>query len=267
MAEAPPAKKARNSLVGAPQEPATVKEAPSLTEAESRVVKIQFEKDCEYGIPFDTILSEYCRFMQIKLTDLSKPFAPSYVVDKIWHAHILSTKEYGAFLSRINEGAYVHHDPAMKTGQQRYQETLEAYKELYKEFPTNQDIWPDTVDEEPSIHKKEEEEDEDEDSDRNSSSEEEDSDEEPWEERSDKDRREYLEDFGETRGRTRTELAEWHRQAILDPSNNEGYDPREHPEVCNCSSGHRWYDGEFTLYCADCRRNSRGIGGFSCGGE
>lgn len=68
------------------------KTAPTLTEAEKRVVRISFEKEND-GEHFEALLTEYMRFMHLKIRDNDRTkLAPSDRIDEIWHAHILSTK-------------------------------------------------------------------------------------------------------------------------------------------------------------------------------
>lgn len=281
----PPAKKARSGEV-------------ELTPDEVRVVRIQFEKDNPGAAileRFDELVHEYCRFLTLKVTVDNKDdndddeddddeeeeekgsgtsggnqLAPSYLIDRLWHAHILSTRAYLAFCDRHNGGSYLHHDPALKRGQERYERTLEALKDRYQESGYDAEIWPEDVDAKPAAanpasasnyrlwdlsEDDESEVDEEE---------EEDMDEEDRENRAIKM---YLEDYGDERGTTEEELKEWHREAILDPTYNKGHDPRENPDSCNCLSGCRWYDREFSLHCPDCRESSSGLDddSFTCG--
>lgn len=133
-----------------------------LAAAEVRVVKIQFEKDTTFH-RFDDLLDEYCRFMKIKIKGQPAVthFAPSKLIDKFWHAHILSTKEYFAFCTRHNNGDYLHHDPTMTKVQERYELTLEAYENIFGERPTDKIIWPDHVDTQPSDDDDDEDDDDD----------------------------------------------------------------------------------------------------------
>ena len=264
MTDPPPAKKARsvdkntNGL---------------LTSDEIRTTKIQFQKDTPFP-RFDDLLHEYCRFLEIRVSDPTKPFAPSVLIDKLWHARILSTRAYLAFCQRHNHGQYLHHDPTVKQGQERYDLTLQVYEKLYGEKRSDKEIWPDRVDEIPKQEEnessgavKEESEDrahvkqqghdtsnQNDQDEGNESSEYEDSDVEA--------EREYLEDYGDERGTTAEALAEWHKRAIMKPKYNEGCDPYKH---CQCFDGHKWVEGEFDLSCEGCRESSRGLGSFTCG--
>lgn len=382
MSHPPAAKKAR------------LNDGVSLTEDEIKVVKIQFEKDTAYP-HFDALLREYCRFMELKVVNPNVPMAPSFLIDKLWHAHILSTRQYLAFCERHNQGAFLHHDPTMKQGQKRYKLTLDAYENMYGTKPDDQQIWPNHVDKKPRTVKqeadqkiKQESEDESgvkqEDNSKqegesltqikqeaentdvpvkqegkdapngsqndkkkgslsaitvaeaqkriqtliaghdgyvnlgglpqlyqerfgerldykrlgfnklksfvqsvprvdvekcgnkwmlspqteqghggeSTDSESEVGDLDDDDDEYDSDEREYLNDYGDERGTTEEELAEWHKNAIMDPANNEGCDPNE---TYQCYNAHKWINGEFSLHCEGCRESSNGLGGFTCG--
>ena len=118
-------------------------EVPTLTDEEKRVVMIQYEK--ENDSEGAEALSEYLKFMQIKIGEqdtTDKKVAPSKKIDEMWHAHILSTKEYFAFCDRYNDGEYIHHDPSMTDVPARYTLTWRKYFELFGSWPKNLSIWP-----------------------------------------------------------------------------------------------------------------------------
>ena len=60
----------------------------------------------------------------------------------MWHAHILSTKEYMEFCERHNNGDFIHHDPSMMDVPARYRITWRRYVELFKSEPKDRTIWP-----------------------------------------------------------------------------------------------------------------------------
>ena len=68
----------------------------------------------------------------------------------MWHAHILSTKEYFAFCDRFNGGEYIHHDPTMTDVPRRYALTMKSYVELFGSAPKDVSIWPRAEEEEES---------------------------------------------------------------------------------------------------------------------
>jgi len=67
--------------------------------------------------------------------------APSRKVDELWHAHILSTKEYAQFCERHNNGNFIHHDPSIPDSPDRYRQTWIKYEEFFKSQPPPE-IWP-----------------------------------------------------------------------------------------------------------------------------
>ena len=65
---------------------------------------IQYEKEND-SEGAEKLLEEYLKFMMIKIGEKDtndKKVAPSKKIDELWHAHILSTKEYFAFCERFN---------------------------------------------------------------------------------------------------------------------------------------------------------------------
>ena len=117
---------------------------PTLTDEEKRVVMIQYEKENDSD-GAQALLVEYLKFMQIKIGEqdtTDKKVAPSKKIDEMWHAHILSTKEYFAFCERYNDGEYIHHDPSMTDVPTRYTLTWRKYLELFGACPKNLSIWP-----------------------------------------------------------------------------------------------------------------------------
>jgi hypothetical protein len=121
-------------------------EEPELTNEEKRVIMIQYEKENDAGEETNNnLLKEYLRFMQIKIAESDtsdKKVAPSKKIDELWHAHILSTKEYMAFCERYNDGVYIHHDPSMQDVPERYTLLWKKYAEKFGSAPNNASIWP-----------------------------------------------------------------------------------------------------------------------------
>ena len=116
---------------------------PTLTDEERRVVLVQYEKENEPD-DAESLIVEYLRFMAIKIREKDAVVfgaAPSKMIDEMWHAHILSTREYFAFCDRHNDGGYLHHDPSMVDVPTRYRLTWIYYIELFGE-PQNATIWP-----------------------------------------------------------------------------------------------------------------------------
>jgi len=81
--------------------------------------------------------------MQLKIREEgSGKCAPSNRIDKMWHANILSTREYFVFCERHNRGDYLHHDPSRTDVPARYQTTWEQYSALFGHGGKDGSIWP-----------------------------------------------------------------------------------------------------------------------------
>ena len=122
-------------------------DAPMLTEAERRVVMIQYEKENDPE-GADALVVEYLKFMQLKMregekgSDEKKCCAPSTRIDEMWHAHILATRAYFAFCARHHRREYLHHDPTLTDVPARYRATWARYSELFGHAPKDRSIWP-----------------------------------------------------------------------------------------------------------------------------
>jgi hypothetical protein len=82
--------------------------------------------------------------LQIKINEKNtgEYAAPSKMLDEMWHAHILSTKEYQQFCDRYNNGDFIHHDPSMTDVPARYRITWMRYHEIFKCEHKDRNIWP-----------------------------------------------------------------------------------------------------------------------------
>jgi hypothetical protein len=91
---------------------------------------------------------EYYRFMALKATNdtdgLPSKLAPSYLVDQLWHTHLLDTRSYAALEKLLlqNDGR-LHHNPIL-VEQPDYEERLDytrlLYYDVYHSAPPP-DIW------------------------------------------------------------------------------------------------------------------------------
>jgi len=63
------------------------------------------------GEKFDIALTEYKRFLILKVLHPEKSFAPTSLMDEIWHLHILDTKAYMRDCKSIFN-KYFHHAPS-----------------------------------------------------------------------------------------------------------------------------------------------------------
>jgi hypothetical protein len=89
---------------------------------------------------------EYKRFLALKQKFPSEDFAPSPLIDEVWHMHILDTKQYMRDCNLIL-GEYMHHAPSFDPDEEeqgemidRYHKTLALYKELFG-VPAPELIW------------------------------------------------------------------------------------------------------------------------------
>lgn len=88
-------------------------------------------------------ISEYKRFIFLA-TVAGHPVTPSFVVDEVWHTHLIFTRSYWEVMGDIL-GILIHHDPGQgEPGDEavfarQYQQTLESYRKYFGEPPA--DIW------------------------------------------------------------------------------------------------------------------------------
>lgn len=118
----------------------------------------------------DAAIDEYVRFMCLirrqqlavqtmattvsskaeQLPALPLPLSPSRLVDLVWHAHVLHTREYVAMCAKHFDGRFVHHVPSTgpKSGAERlqarqsYAHTLAAYEQCFG-VQAPAELWPD----------------------------------------------------------------------------------------------------------------------------
>ena len=86
-------------------------------------------------------VDEYRRFVEMTIFSQGR-CVPSRVVDEVWHAHILHSKDYVAFSNALGVG-YLHHTPAKQQDQNiadQYADTLQFYFERFGKQP-NPDVW------------------------------------------------------------------------------------------------------------------------------
>jgi len=88
-------------------------------------------------------IKEYLRFICLAVV-AGHPVTPSFVVDEVWHTHLIFTRSYWEELGDI-VGRLIHHDPGQgENGDEtmfarQYQRTLESYRKFFSEPPA--DIW------------------------------------------------------------------------------------------------------------------------------
>lgn len=112
--------------------------SPSESNKDARIDRISIVLKHEYGWGDDFItnaVAEFERFMSLKrrVDDRDATIlSPSSVVDRVWHAHILDTRNY-------KYGEY-HHDPVdhilhPEARDERYRKTLKLYAEVFGHSP------------------------------------------------------------------------------------------------------------------------------------
>ncbi|MCP5557565.1 MAG: TIGR04222 domain-containing membrane protein [Verrucomicrobiaceae bacterium] len=91
-------------------------------------------------------IGEYRRFLFLAMA-AGHPMTPSFVVDEVWHLHLIYTRSYWQTLCTEVLGRPLHHEPgAGGTGEdgkffQQYRSTLESYAQFFEQPPPI-DIWP-----------------------------------------------------------------------------------------------------------------------------
>lgn len=84
-------------------------------------------------------IHEYKRFMFLILK--YKNCAPPYIVDQVWHLHILYTKDYRNFCMMFNK-EFIDHNPDRYYGSSHdsFKRTINLYKQEFGEYPP-EEIW------------------------------------------------------------------------------------------------------------------------------
>ena len=102
-----------------------------------------------YSLSLDTARTherELKRYLALRALDPDGVYGMAGVVDKLWHAFILFTKDYARFC-REAVGSFVHHVPRTKregvdsSPYDAYARTLAAYQRVFGE-PAPREIWP-----------------------------------------------------------------------------------------------------------------------------
>jgi hypothetical protein len=87
-------------------------------------------------------IEEYRRFLYLAAT-AGEPVAPSQLVDRVWHAHIIDTRAYVDDFATKVTGRIIHHRPGRPDAADdpAYQRTLHLYEEEFGEMPFRK-VWP-----------------------------------------------------------------------------------------------------------------------------
>jgi hypothetical protein len=130
---------------------ATAERANSVVE---RVLSYDLDEIVEhyadsYGLPLDVARTherELKRYLALRALDPDGVYGMAGVVDKLWHAFILFTKDYERFCNEA-VGFFVHHVPRTKSQglegspYEDYARTLAAYERVFGE-PAPRETWP-----------------------------------------------------------------------------------------------------------------------------
>lgn len=101
-----------------------------------------FRRENTYGVDPVKAVSEYRRFIFMALS-AKHPCVPSRVVDEVWHAHVLHSRDYTAFCKAIGQD-YIHHEPALP-GESAdlvpyFEKTTALYEKCFGEKP-DRTVW------------------------------------------------------------------------------------------------------------------------------
>lgn len=103
----------------------------------------------EYGWDEEFVVEairQYARFLKLHFAYPSATLVPGKVVDKVWHDHILHTRQYISFCQK-HFGEYFHHDPKDRVTPgvvMDMKPTLAMYEERYG-HPAPAKYWIDEV--------------------------------------------------------------------------------------------------------------------------
>ena len=82
---------------------------------------------------FDIAKQEYRRFLELEFRYPDWNFAPTSIMDDLWHQHILDTKTYTRDCMDIL-GKYLHHSPSFDDSDSRNNRIIEASENLVKKY-------------------------------------------------------------------------------------------------------------------------------------
>jgi hypothetical protein len=112
----------------------------SLDQVIARLMR-KLQWDQEYA---EQVVGEYRRYMALAALYPGESHAPSPLVDEVWHAHLMFTRDYRDFCYLLTS-EFIDHCPG-RGGEDverlnvAYDTTLARYREQFGEPPTN--IWP-----------------------------------------------------------------------------------------------------------------------------
>jgi hypothetical protein len=91
-------------------------------------------------------IAEYKKFLVLIKNHPKASLTPSYIIDEVWHSHILDTKAYAKICEKFF-GKFLHHNPGFgesveehKVFDNQYSNTLKLYRKKFGEPPAY--FWP-----------------------------------------------------------------------------------------------------------------------------
>jgi len=106
------------------------------------------------------LLEEYYKWLLIlRKNNGAENISPSFIIDKIWHIHILDTKDYAYICNKI-AGYMLHHITRdnynfSQEWRKRYKKTMKLYKKMFDHVPKERKIfwkkYGEIIEDEPNI--------------------------------------------------------------------------------------------------------------------
>lgn len=140
---------ARTTSIGTTPDPATLIWQIDAFSIDKKNAPYPFSKRIAYEQDWDDdfthrAIAEYKRFICLAVL-CDHGVTPSFVVDEVWHTHLIFTRSYWEEMGDL-VGKLIHHDPGQgEPGDEahfarQYERTLEAYRKYFGEEPPA-DIW------------------------------------------------------------------------------------------------------------------------------
>lgn len=99
--------------------------------------KLRLKSEYEWDDDFvNMAVNEYGRFLILHKQNPKGKIVPGKIVDKVWHDHILHTRDYIKFCDH-EFGGYLHHDPKDRSSSEinDLKPTTELYKQTFGHEP------------------------------------------------------------------------------------------------------------------------------------
>lgn len=88
-------------------------------------------------IDIKDLIIEYKKFLLLfsLYGNTDRVLAPGYLVDEVWHEHILHSKQYYDDCMNVFNGTILHHYPSMKEEGESLSDTYELYEKTFSQKP------------------------------------------------------------------------------------------------------------------------------------